>query len=524
MSGSHWIVAPIVLPLLAGALALLLERRSPRAAAAVSVCATLALVAIALRLTFVAADGAVSVYLLGNWRAPFGIALALDRLAALMLMLTALVAIASVLYACGRGAAGRHDELGPHFHALFQFQLMGLNGAFLTADLFNLFVFFEVLLIASYGLLLYGAGPVRLRASVHYVVFNLTGSALFLVAVSTLYGLTGTLNMADLAQRIPTVPAESAGLLQAAALLLLVVFGVKAAIFPLYFWLTDTYGAATAPVAALFVIMTKVGVYCIARATTLMFGADAGAAAFVAGPWLPWLALATLALAAFGALAAWHLRRLVAYLVLASAGMLLLAIGLGSPGTIAAGLFYLVHSTIVAAALFLLVDSAIASRGEAGDEMVPAPLASAGGYGTLYFLLAVAVAGLPPFGGFLGKSMLLAASRAEPLAVGVWVIVLLSSLGVVVALARAGSTVFWKAQAPNAMQVAAARASPPERGALALLITLAGGIVLWAGPLANYAAAAAEQLLDRKAYIAAVLGAEPAPPAWNPRADMKKVK
>jgi len=200
MSGSHWIVAPIVLPLMAGALALLLERRSPHAAAAVSVCATLALVAIALRLTFVAADGAVSVYLLGNWRAPFGIALALDRLAALMLMLTALVAVASVLYACGRGAAGRHDELGPHFHALFQFQLMGLNGAFLTADLFNLFVFFEVLLIASYGLLLYGAGPVRLRASVHYVVFNLTGSALFLVAVSTLYGLTGTLNMADLAQ------------------------------------------------------------------------------------------------------------------------------------------------------------------------------------------------------------------------------------------------------------------------------------------------------------------------------------
>ena len=206
----------------------------------------------------------------------------------------------------------------------------------------------------------------------------------------------------------------------------------------MYFWLTDTYGAATAPVAALFVIMTKVGVYCVARSTTLMFGADAGAATFVAEPWLPWLALATLALAAFGALAAWHLRRLVAYLVLASAGMLLLSVGLGSAGTIAAGLFYLVHSTVVAAALFLLVDSAVASRGEAGDEMVPAPLAGAGGYGALYFLLAVAVAGLPPFGGFLGKSMLLVASRSESSAVGVWAVVLLSSLGIVVALARAG--------------------------------------------------------------------------------------
>jgi multicomponent K+:H+ antiporter subunit D len=255
-----------------------------------------------------------------------------------------------------------------------------------------------------------------------------------------------------------------------------------------------------------------------------MFGADAGPASFVVQPWLSWLALATLALAAFGALAAWHLRRLVAYLVLASAGMLLLGVGLGTPGTIAASLFYLVHSTVVAAALFLLVDSMVASRGEAGDEMVPAPLASAGGYGTLYFLLAVAVAGLPPFGGFIGKSMLLVASRSESLAVGVWTVVLLSSLGIVVALARAGSTVFWKAAPANAMQTAAAQASAPERGALALLVGAACAAVVAAGPIASYAAATAQQLLDRKGYIAAVLGAGTAPPAWNPRADMKKVK
>ena len=524
MNPAHWVVAPVVLPLLAGALALLAERRSPRLAAKISVGATLLLAAIATRLVALAADGEVTAYLVGNWRAPFGIVLVLDRLSALMVLLTAIVGMASVLYACGSGRAGRHDERGPHFHALFQFQLMGLNGAFLTADLFNLFVFFEVLLIASYGLLLHGAGPARLRASVHYVVFNLVGSALFLVAVAALYGLTGTLNMADIAQRIPAVPADSAALLQAAALLLIVVFGVKAAIFPLYFWLTDTYGAATAPVAALFVVMTKVGVYCIARATTLMFGAGAGAAAFVASPWLPWLALATLALAAFGALAAWHLRRLVAYLVLASAGLLLLSIGLASAGTIAAGLFYLVHSTIVAAALFLLVDSIVASRGEAGDEMVPAPLAGSAGYGTLYFLLAVAVAGLPPFGGFLGKSMLLAASRPGPWAGTVWAVVLLSSLGIVVALARAGSTVFWKAQAPNAMQRAASHMSLPERGALALLSAAACSIVVIAGPVARYTEATALQLLDGTEYIRAVFGTAPAPPAWDPRADMKRAK
>jgi multicomponent K+:H+ antiporter subunit D len=522
MSASHWIVVPIVLPLIAGSCALLLERRSPRAAASVSIVATLALLAVAAGLVDLAAGGRVAVYLLGNWKAPFGIALALDRLSALLLLVTALVAVASVMYACGRGSRGRHDEQGAHFHALFQFQLMGLNGAFLTADLFNLFVFFEVLLIASYGLLLHGGGATRLRASVHYVAFNLAGSALFLIAVSLLYGLTGTLNMADLAQRMSAVPAENAALVQSAALLLIVVFGVKAALLPLYFWLPDTYRAASAPVAALFVMMTKVGVYCIARVTTLIFGADAGAMAYVAQPWLPLLALGTIVLAAFGALAAWHLRRLVAYLVLFSAGTLLLAVGLGTADTIAAGLFYLVHSSFVAAGLFLLTDAMSSSRGEADDALVPAPLASAAGLGVLYFILASAVAGLPPSGGFLGKAMLLAASRTDALAPAVWVVILLSSLGVVIALARAGSTVFWKASAPNAMQIAAGRASPPERGALALLLVAMIGVTIGGGPIARYVDAAARQLLQPSDYIAAVLGAEAVPPAWPPRVGMEK--
>ncbi len=258
---------------------------------------------------------------------------------------------------------------------------MGLNGAFLTADLFNLFVFFEVLLIASYGLLLHGGGAARLKAAIHYVGFNLAGSALFLVAVALLYGITGTLNMADLAQRVAALGPDQAALVRAAALLLIVVFGVKAALLPLYFWLPDTYRAASAPVAALFAIMTKVGVYCVARVTTLIFGDDAGVATDVADPWLPWLAIGTLALAALGTLAAVRLRTLVSYLVIASAGTLLLAIGLGSAATLSAALFYLVNSTLVAAALFLLVDSIASGRGEADDAMIPAPLAYRAAYG-----------------------------------------------------------------------------------------------------------------------------------------------
>ena len=522
MSWPHWLVVPIVLPLVAGAICLLLEHRAPRTSRAVSVGTTMALLGVAIYLAGVAATGTVFPYLLGNWKAPFGIALALDRLSALMLMLTAVVAVASVLYAVGGGARGAHDEEGPHYHALFQFQLMGLNGAFLTADLFNLFVFFEVLLIASYGLLLHGGGAPRLKAAIHYVGFNLTGSALFLIVVALLYGITGTLNMADLAQRVAALGPERAALVRAAALLLIVVFGVKAALLPLYFWLPDTYRAATAPVAALFAIMTKVGVYCVARVTTLIFGEDAGVASAIADPWLPWLAIGTLALAALGTLAAVRLRTLVSYLVIASAGTLLLAIGLGSAATLGAALFYLVSSTLVAAALFLLVDAIASGRGEAGDSMIPAPLAYRAAYGSLFFLFAMEAAGLPPMGGFIGKVLLLRASTDLPMMAATWAALLASGLGMMIAVARAGSTVFWKAADANRMQAAAARPAVPESVAIGWLTLAMLGVVLNAGALARYADETAGQLLDRGAYIDAVLGAQPASPVWVPREGMKK--
>jgi multicomponent K+:H+ antiporter subunit D len=522
VSWPHWVVIPVVLPLIVGATCLLLEGRAPQAARALSVGAAVVLLGVALHLAGIAATGTIHAYLLGNWKAPFGIALALDRLSAMMLVLTAVVAVASVLYAGGGGARGAHDTRGSHYHALFQFQLMGLNGAFLTADLFNLFVFFEVLLIASYGLLLHGGGAARLKAAIHYVGFNLTGSALFLIAVALLYGITGTLNMADLAQRVAELGPEKAALARAAALLLIVVFGVKAALLPLYFWLPDTYRAAAAPVAALFAIMTKVGVYCVARVTTLIFGDGAGVAADIADPWLAWLAIGTLTLAALGTLAAVRLRTLVSYLVIASAGTLLLAIGLGSAATLGAALFYIVNSTLVAAALFLLVDSIASGRGEADDAMVPAPLAYRAAYGALFFLFALEAAGLPPTGGFIGKALLLQASVDLPLMAATWGAVLISGLGMMIAIARAGSTVFWKAVDANRMQVAAARPALAERVAIGWLTAAMLGVILSAGAMTRYAEATAAQLLDRRAYVDAVLGAQPTSPAWQPREGMKK--
>lgn len=505
---AHWIAAPIVLPLVAGTLALMVAAR-PRLAAFVSVVGVLALLVLSIALLVAASSGEITVYLLANWKAPFGIALALDRLSALMVVLTAVVGVVSVIYARGSDAKGSHDERGAHFHALVQFQLAGLNGAFLTADLFNLFVFFELLLIASYGLLLHGGGALRVRAAIHYVIFNLVGSALFLVAIALLYGVTGTLNMADLAVRIAIIGPEQAPLVRAAALLLLVVFGVKAALFPLYFWLPDTYRAAAAPVAALFAVMTKVGVYGIARMSTLIFGAEAGAVAGAGLSELTWLAILTLALATCGALAAQRLRVLAAYLTIGSTGTLLLALGIGQSTSIASALFYIIPSTVVGAALFLLVDTIAAGRGEAADGLIAAPLAARAALGTLFFLFALEAAGLPPLGGFLGKLMVLTASIETSHAAVVWSVMLLSSLGMVVALARAGSSVFWSALEPNRMQERAALASAPERGALALLVCACIAIALGAGPIERYTKAAAQQLAAPAAYIAAVLGAAP---------------
>ena len=235
----------------------------------------LACIAIALlRMSDASHTGITQVYRLGDWPAPFGIVLVLDRLSALMLLLTSILALAALVF-----SLARWHRAGAHFHPLFQFLLMGLNGAFLTGDLFNLFVFFELLLAASYGLLLHGSGLARVKAGLHYIVVNLVASLLFLIGVSLIYGVTGTLNMADLAARVPTIAADNRGLLEAGAGILAMAFLLKAGMWPLCFWLPTAYAAASPPVASIFAIMTKVGVYIVLRLSLLLFGEGAGASA-----------------------------------------------------------------------------------------------------------------------------------------------------------------------------------------------------------------------------------------------------
>jgi multicomponent K+:H+ antiporter subunit D len=452
-----------------------------------------------------ASSGELLVYQLGEWPAPFGIVMVLDRLSALMVLLTYLLAVPVLWY-----ATGGWDGRGRYFHALFQFQLMGLCGAFMTGDLFNLFVFFEVLLIASYVLLVHGQGRERFRMGIHYVVLNLSASGLFLIGLAMVYSVTGTLNMADVGLQVAQLTGENAMLAKAAALVLLVVFGLKAALVPLYFWLPGTYAAASAPVAALFAIMTKVGVYSIIRTHWVIFGVGAGESALAVGHWLLPLALTTSVLGVMGALASHSMSRLVAYLTVSSVGTLLACVGLFTSDSLSAALYYTLHSTLVMAGLFLLVELMAAQRGQALDKLRPAvAVGEPVLLGAMLLFGAASAAGLPPLPGFLGKLMILESSSGLPAQAWVWTVVLVVGFFSIVGLARAGVILFWHTQPePDAAQ-SGSGSSLQLLSAVWVFMALTLAMAVLASPIKRYTDATAQQLADTSAYAKAVLGLEP---------------
>jgi multicomponent K+:H+ antiporter subunit D len=530
---AHLPMLPVLLPLFTAVLLLLLGDRTGPAErpknshkqGLISLVSVVLGAVWAWRLMTDAAAGTLTVYSLGGWPAPFGIVLVIDRLSALMLALTWTIAVPVLCY-----ATAHWDLRGRHFHALFHFQLMGLSGAFITGDLFNLFVFFEVLLIASYVLLVHGQGPARFKVGLHYVVLNLAASALFLVALAIFYGVTGTLNMADLAWRVGQLNPEDAVLLKIGAMIFLVVFGLKAAVVPLHMWLPGAYAATSAPVAALFAIMTKVGVYSIIRVHVGILGEGAGQAAMVVEPWLLPVALITAVLGVLGALAAGSLARLVAYLTIASVGIILASVGLFTSASLSAALYYMVHSSVVVAALFLLVELIASQRGEAQDKLLPAIATSQPVTLSLLTLLAFSsVAGLPPLPGFLGKLMILQSASSSPAHAWVWSVVLGASFLTLIGLVRAGSILFWHVlprphpdlarpvpkvldmpDVPD-MPIAATAAEPLGLSKRALastsaLLLLGLLLAVCAAPLKRYTDATAVQLADHAAYADAVLG------------------
>ncbi len=477
------LVLPVLLPLAAAGLSLMTS--SIRWRRALMLGTTLLLVALSGWLLPMADLGDVLVYRLGNWPVPVAIVLSVDRLAALLLLLTAIVATGSAW-----AAVGGDDQHGPHFHAAFLLLIAGVNGAFLTGDLFNLFVSFELLLIASYGLLVFGGTPARVRSGVQYVVLNLVGSSIFLVGIGILYSVTGTLNLAELSQRVALLDAPSAAFVRSGALLLLVVFALKAALVPFSFWLPAAYSAASPPVAALFAILTKVGVYAIVRMSTMVVGTDAAHSANVYGDWLWPMAVATVAFGALAAIGTRSVRRLQSALLIISVGTMLATMALGSEAGLSAGLFYLVHSTIAAAAMFLI--AALSEQREAPRQWT----------GILFFVGALSVAGLPPLAGFLGKVLMLQAFPADRRLPVMWTLVLGSSLLAVIALSRRGAALFWGAAEasetsalPRAREQRLLPRAPLSRMPPTALLLVLAALTAGAGALSDYTQRTAQQLL-----------------------------
>ena len=536
LAPEHLLIAPILIPLVAGALMLLYEDRQRKAKLVISLASTLLLLGVAVQLLDMSKGSSpadanrIGLYLLGNWPSPFGIVLVLDRLSAMMLVLVALLATPVLVYS----AASWHKQ-GQHFHSLFQFLLMGLNGAFLTGDLFNLFVFFEVLLAASSGLLLHGTGQARVRMGLHYIAINLAASLLFLIGVAIIYGVTGTLNMAELALKIPDLSAADRPLIHAAAAILGIAFLVKGGMWPLSFWLPGTYMAASAPVGAIFAIMTKVGIYVIMRLSSLLFGEGHLSSGF-GSEVLMLGGIGTILFGLTGVLAAQRLGRMAGHLVLISSGTMLTVIGMtvggASPALLASGLYYMLGSTIATSALFLLVEPLERESGgiaamlaltadaygleepEEDDSpevglAIPGSLLVLGG---CFVMLVLMLAGLPPLAGFVGKvGMLTAALNPEGLTrvsattPEVWAftaMLMLSGLATLVAMVRVGIQTFWVVSEDALPKMLAV-----EIGPVVAMLIMAVAITVQGESIMRYMRTTATALDRPQIYVGGVIAA-----------------
>lgn len=525
----HLVIVPVLLPLLCGAVLAPLTQGRHRLKFVASYGSALLLLANALALVWLTDSqwpGGVGVYLAANWAAPFGIALVADRLSSMMLVLTALLALCALHY-----AQPRWSRIGVHFHSLFQFLLMGINGAFLTHDLFNLFVFFEVMLAASYGLVLHGYNVARLRASMQYIAINLAAALLFLIGVAMIYATTGTLNMADLAARAPALAGPEAGLLRTGVAVLALAFLVKGAMWPLGFWLPTTYSAASPPVAVMLVLMTKVGAYVILRIWLLVFGAGAGPAAHFGYDALLWGGMATIVFGAAGMLATDTAGRMAGYAAIVSSGTLLAVIGYGEPLLVTAGLYYYLASTIAIAAFVLLIELvdrirtpgaamlALTMEAYAVEDMPAEPKGKGVPAAMAFLSLAFAacsltIAGLPPLSGFVAKFGMFHAllqpgangSGIGPMGWSLMALIILSGLVAIVSLMRFGVRTFWAAEIVGPPRLHTAEVMP-----VAALLLVSVVLTIQAQPVFSYLARAGADIHRPQLYIDAVLGTQPVP-------------
>ncbi len=511
------LAAPLLIPLATAGLCTVLAPYR-RLQAAVSLLGCIIFWLSTLRVLCDVSQGQILVAQFGNWSAPFGIVFVADRLAAVMLAIAGVMAIAIALYQLGNLGLGPRSSrwFAPLFHGL----LFGVTGAFLTGDLFNLYVWFEVLLIASFGLLVIQGTRLQVDAGIKYAVLNLLATSMLLMAVGFLYGLTGTLNMADLSRSIAAT--DHKGLASALSLVFLVTFAAKAAAFPLFFWLPASYPVASIPVVALFAaLLTKVGVYALLRCSTLLFTGhdlpiDIGHALVIA---MALIAPLTMITGVLGAAAQFDTRRILTFHSISQVGYILSSIFIATPLAYAGAVYFVVHHSLVKSSLFLLAGIMREASGsfhvkKSGGLFRAEPLIA-----VLFFLQAMSLAGLPPLSGFWAKFLLL---RATAEAGQYWLLAigLVVSVLTLYSMLKIWNEAFWKAAPNAASDVPGAKsrwrtASVAQRSVmlagvgLLVFATLAIGIV--AEPMVRYAIATGDQLADRQAYVEAVLAPRPAP-------------
>ncbi|HEY9293059.1 MAG TPA: Na+/H+ antiporter subunit D [Microlunatus sp.] len=512
---SNILALPVLLPLFGAALTLVLGR-APRAQRTASISVLSVAVVIAASLVYLTATSGPIVLWVGDWPRPLGIALVADRLSALMLLVSAVMTLSVLVFSVSSDRTEQKRQTPVSiFHPTFLVLSAGVTNAFLAGDLFNLFVGFEMLLFASYVLITLGGTGERVRAGTTYLVVNLLSSTLFLIALAVIYAATGTVNMAQLSIRLGELPGELQAVLQ---FLLLIVFAIKAAVFPLSAWLPDSYPTAPAPVTAVFAgLLTKVGVYAIIRTQTLLFPDRHLSDLLMVA------ALLTMIIGILGAVAQTEIKRMLSFTLVSHIGYMIFGIALASQAGLAGAIFYTVHHITIQTTLFL-VAGLIEERGgstslnELGGLASMAPV-----LGVLFFIPAMNLAGIPPLSGFIGKIGLLRGGIEN----GSWLSYLLVAGGVVTslltlyAMAKIWNRAFWRsvpASAPRrdpiqqdpgdadgSVLTATAISTRTNMITAGVLVLLGLGLTVVAGPLYQYADRAAADLLDSAHYIRAVL-------------------
>ncbi|TDL76783.1 Na+/H+ antiporter subunit D [Rhodococcus qingshengii] len=492
---TNLIILPILIPLFTGVILIFLNKRitAQRVVATISSIGTI--IAAWLIVQKVRIDGIQSLNV-SSWDAPFGITLVSDMFSALLVLTTSIISFVCLIYSFKSIGEEREKY---YFYAVFNFLLVGVNGAFTTGDIFNLFVFFEVMLMSSYVLLVLGGTKIQLRESIKYLLVNVISSALFVIAVAYLYSVVGTLNMAHISARINEISVNGMpGILTVIAVLFLIVFGLKGAIFPLYFWMPGSYYAPPAPVLALFgALLTKVGVYSITRTYTLFFYHDMDTFGL-----LSILAILSIVFGVIGAIAYWDIKHIIIYNIIVAVGVILYGISVLNTASITGAVYYLMHDMLIKAALFLLVGVVISITGTSNLRNISGLINRFPGLGWTFFIAALALAGIPPLSGFVGKLLIVQGGFEGESFLGAF-ITLMSSLLVLFSVMKIFINGFW---GKDRTYVGEEKA-PVKQLLIApvMLVVISALYGIGSESILPYISQAADTLLDPNIYINAVL-------------------